>query len=179
MQQHYPVPGGQRRSEIMSGTAGKYRAGVLLGALLAIAPAVANMPVNIRGVVVLPPPCTINNDQTIRVDFGDEVMTTRIDGVNYKETVVYSLSCDIQKSNSLKMSIQGYGANFNSNLLRTSKGDLGIALYHGTQPLNVNAWFNYIHPAKPELYAVLVKRGGAVLTGGQFTAAATLLIDYQ
>jgi type 1 fimbria pilin len=169
MQQYYPVPG----------AIDKYRFGVLLSVLLMSTTSIANVPVNIRGTVIIPPPCTINNNQTIRVDFGDEVMTTRIDGVNYKQAITYSLNCDIQKSNNLKMSIQGTGASFNSALLRTDKNGLGIALYRGTQPLNANAWFNYTYPSKPELYAVLVKQSGATLTGGEFTAAATLLIDYQ
>ncbi|AHG19163.1 hypothetical protein Z042_05700 [Chania multitudinisentens RB-25] len=162
-----------------TGGGGKYRTGVLLGILLMSAPSVANMPVNIRGTVIIPPPCTINNNQTIQVDFGNEVMTTRIDGVNYKQAITYSLSCDIQKSNNLKMSIQGTAATFNSALLRTDKNGLGIALYHGAQPLNANTWFNYTYPSKPELYAVLVKQSGVTLTGGEFAASATLLIDYQ
>ncbi|AHG21885.2 hypothetical protein Z042_21425 [Chania multitudinisentens RB-25] len=148
-------------------------------ALLTLAPANANMPVNIRGTVIVPPPCTINNNQTIQVDFGDEVMTSRIDGVNYKQAITYSLSCDIQKSNNLQMRIQGNGASFNLGVLRTNKTELGIALYRGTQPLNINTWFNYTYPSQPVLYAVPVKRSGTNLTGGEFTASATLLIDYQ
>lgn len=176
MQQYYPVPGKHRREGIK---AGKQYVGILLGVLLAAAPAVANVPVNIRGTIILPPPCIINNNQTIRVDFGDEVMTTRVDGANYKQAISYSLNCEIQKSNSLKMSIQGSPTSFNSGLLGTNKNDLGIALYHETQQLNINTWFNYTYPNQPVLYAVPVKRGGATLTGGEFTASATLLIDYQ
>lgn len=179
MQQHNPLPGGTRQRERRPGAKGKYRAGMLLCILLMSASSFANMPVNIRGTVIVPPPCTINNNQTISVDFGDEVMTTRIDGVNYRQAINYTLNCDIQKSNNLKMSLQGSTANFNSGLLRTDKNGLGIALYRGAQPLNINTWFNYTYPSKPELYAVLVKQSGVNLTGGEFTASATLLIDYQ
>ncbi|RDL18795.1 fimbrial protein [Serratia fonticola] len=178
MQQYYPVPGKHRRGSMRSRASGYCLAGVLFSALLTTVP-VSAMPVNIRGTVILPPPCTINNNQTIWVDFGDEVMTTRIDGVNYKQTISYSLSCDIQKSNDLKMRIQGGPAGFGTGLLGTNKGDLGIALYYGTQRLNINTWFNYTYPNQPVLYAVPVKRSGATLTGGEFTASATLLIDYQ
>lgn len=179
MQQHYPVPGGYRRGARRLRAIGHCRCGVLLSVLLLSAPSMATMLVNISGTVMVPPPCTINNNQTIWVDFGDEVMTTRIDGVNYKQAITYSLSCDIQKSNSLKMSIQGNTAAFNSAVLRTDKNGLGIALYQGSQALNANTWFNYTYPSKPELYAVLVKQAGATLTGGEFTSSATLLIDYQ
>lgn len=174
MQQYYPVPGKHRRRSM----AEYCLAGVLFSVLLTSA-SVSAMPVNIRGTIILPPPCTINNNQTIRVDFGDEVMTTRIDGVNYKQAIAYSLNCEIQKSNNLKMSIQGGTAGFGTGLLSTNKSDLGIALYYGTQQLNINTWFNYTYPNQPVLYAVPVKRSGATLTGGEFTASATLLIDYQ
>lgn len=178
MQQYYPVPGKYRRGGIRTRASNYCRVGVLFSVLLTSIAANA-MPVNIRGTIILPPPCTINNNQTIRVDFGDEVMTTRIDGINYKQTIVYSLNCDIQKSNNLKMSIQGGTAGFGTGYLSTNKSDLGIALYYGTQRLNINTWFNYTYPNQPVLYAVPVKRSGATLTGGEFTASATLLIDYQ
>ncbi|TQI82243.1 type 1 fimbria pilin [Serratia fonticola] len=178
MQQHYPVPGKYRQRGMKSRGSGYCRIGALLGVLLTSVPVNA-MQVNIRGTVILPPPCTINNNQTIRVDFGDEVMTTRIDGVNYKQVISYTLDCDIQKTNDLKMSIQGGPAGFNSGLLSTNKPDLGIALYQGTQQVNINSWFNYTYPNQPVLYAVPVKRSGATLTGGEFAASATLLIDYQ
>lgn len=179
MQQYYPVPGRHRRGAMRLRAMGHYRTGVLLSILLTWALPLASMQVNISGTIITPPPCTINNNQTINVDFGDEVMTTRIDGVNYKQAITYSLDCDAQKSNNLKMSIQGTAASFNAALLQTNKNGLGIALYSGAQPLDANAWFNYTYPSKPELYAVLVKQSGATLTGGEFTAAATLLIDYQ
>lgn len=178
MQHHYPVPGKHRRGGMSSRASGYCRAGALLSVLLTSVP-VSAMQVNIRGTVILPPPCTINNNQTIRVDFGDEVMTTRIDGVNYKQAISYTLDCDIQKSNNLKMSIQGGPASFNAGLLSSNKTDLAIALYQGTQQLTLNTWFNYTYPNQPVLYAVPVKRSGATLTGGEFTASATLLIDYQ
>ncbi|MFV8987814.1 fimbrial protein [Serratia fonticola] len=178
MQQYYPVPGKHRRGSMRSRASGYCLTGVLFSVLLTSVP-VSAMPVNIRGTVILPPPCTINNNQTIWVDFGDEVMTTRIDGVNYKQTISYSLSCDIQKSNDLKMRIQGGPAGFGTGLLGTNNGDLGIALYYGTQRLNINTWFNYTYPTQPVLYAVPVKRSGATLAGGEFNASATLLIDYQ
>lgn len=38
------------------------------------------------------PPCTVNDNKPIEVDFGD-VMTTRIDGSNYRQQVNYTLSC--------------------------------------------------------------------------------------
>ncbi len=179
MQQYYPVLSMRQWVGALPGPLALSRAAILLGMLLVAAPSSANMPVNIRGTVLLPPPCTINNNQTIVVDFGDEVMTTRIDGVNYKQSLTYSLQCDIQKSNELKLSIQGSVAGFGTGLLQTDKSGLGIALYNGTQPLDLNTWVNYTYPAQLEIYAAPVKQSGVTLTGGVFNASATLLIDYQ
>lgn len=58
------------------------RAAFWLAGMLALGqlPAQATT-VNVR-VTVLSPPCIINGGRPIEVDFGDEVMTTRIDGAN-------------------------------------------------------------------------------------------------
>lgn len=47
--------------------------------------------IDIKG-EVLSKPCTINNGQTIEIDFGD-VMTTRVQGEVYKEPIEYTVSC--------------------------------------------------------------------------------------
>lgn len=179
MQQHYPVPGRHHRGEIISKATEYCRIGGLLGLLLVSIPASANLTVNITGTVLVEPSCTINNNQTIEVEF-NEVMTTRIDGVNYKQPINYVLSCDTSYSSSFKMSIQGGVAGFGTGILATNEtNDLGIELYSGTQKVNVNSWINFNYSNKPTLYAVPVKRGGATLTGGDFSAAATMLIAYQ
>lgn len=41
------------------------------------------------------------------MNFGDEVMTTRIDGSNYRRPVNYTLTCNGQSSNALKLQVQG------------------------------------------------------------------------
>lgn len=47
---------------------------------------------NFDGTMIEPPPCTINGGSPINVDFGNEVMTTRVDGKNYIKDVNYSLN---------------------------------------------------------------------------------------
>ncbi|PNU37053.1 fimbrial protein [Serratia marcescens] len=133
--------------------------------------------VTVTVTVVAPPPCTINDDKPIEVNFG-EVMTTRVDGENYRMPVNYSLSCSGATSNAMKLQIKGTGAAFDGNVLRTDKTGLGIALLRDGNKLPLNGWTNFSYPDKPALWAVPVKQSGVTLSGGEFTAGATLSVAY-
>ncbi|EQC01643.1 fimbrial protein [Photorhabdus temperata subsp. temperata] len=135
-------------------------------------------PVNIYGVVIAPPPCVINNGNTIDVDFG-EVMITRIDGVNYMKPVKYTVKCEKMPANAMKMMISGNTASFDRAVLQTNHTGLGIAVIHNGQKLPVNDWMKFTYPDFPELHAVPVKNMTAVLKGGGFGAAATMMVEYQ
>ncbi|MEN4247688.1 fimbrial protein [Serratia marcescens] len=134
--------------------------------------------VTITVTVVAPPPCVINDDRPIDVAFGD-VMTTRVDGDNYKMPVNYTLSCTDASSNAMKLQVKGTGAAFDATVLQTNKAGLGIELRQGDSKLAVNDWLNFTYPNKPELWAVPVKQSGATLTGGEFSAGATMEVAYQ
>ncbi|WP_342214470.1 fimbrial protein [Erwinia persicina] len=131
------------------------------------------------GTMIEPPPCVINGGTPISVDFGNAVMTTRVDGVNYIKEVTYGLSCTEATSKTLRLQIKGSAASFDSTRLATDKGDLAIALTANGKALPVNQWLNYTDPSKPVLKAVPVKKTGATLAGGAFKATATMMIDYQ
>ncbi|CAQ82822.1 MULTISPECIES: fimbrial protein [Photorhabdus] len=135
-------------------------------------------PVNIYGVVIAPPPCEINNGNTIDVDFG-EVMITRIDGVNYMKPVKYTVKCEKMPVNAMKMKIAGNTASFDRMVLETNRAGLGIAVIHNGQKLPVNDWMKFTYPNFPELHAVPVKEMSAVLKGGNFGAGATMMVEYQ
>ncbi|MGF6191422.1 fimbrial protein [Serratia sp. 2723] len=150
----------------------------LLAALPLLAWAVPSATVTVKVTVVAPPPCVINDDRPIDVEFGD-VMTTRVDGDNYKMVVNYTLSCPGAPSNAMKLQVKGTGAAFDATVLQTNKTGLGIELRQGDSKLAVNGWLNFTYPNKPELWAVPVKQRGATLTGGEFSAGATMAVDYQ
>lgn len=147
----------------------------LLGTALAQA-APATTTINVT-VTVIAPTCVINNGRPIEVDFGNNVMTTRVDGNNYMKSVDYTLECDSGFSNAMKMQIQGTAAS--NNGLSTNKSDLAIAFLNNGVALPLNTWFNFTWPNKPNLQAVPVKSGNQALTGGDFSAAATMMVDYQ
>ncbi|MDT3253738.1 fimbrial protein [Serratia sp. root2] len=138
----------------------------------------ASSTVTVKVTVVAPPPCVINDDRPIEVEFGD-VMTTRVDGSNYKMPVNYTLSCTGGTSNAMKLQVKGIGAAFDATVLQTNKAELGIELRQGDSKLAVNDWLNFTYPNKPELWAVPVKQSGATLTGGEFSAGATMEVAYQ
>lgn len=150
---------------------------LLLSSLPALAGSTAN--VTVRVTINNPLPCEINNGRPIEVDFGD-VMTTRVNGSNYREPIEYTLVCAPEAENAMKLQIQGSGAEFDAELLRTSNPNLGIKLQGvgGSFPLNSWMDFNY-QDGKPGLWAVPVQKAGTTLEAGEFTATATMKIEYQ
>ncbi|MEX2941266.1 fimbrial protein [Serratia fonticola] len=138
----------------------------------------ATTPVIVRVTIVEPPPCTINDDRPIEVDFGD-VMTTRVDGSNYLKPIEYTLNCTNLKNNAMKLQLKGVSASFDGKLLKTTKQGLGIGLLQGSSKMSINSWLNFTYPNKPELWAVPVQQGGVTLSGGEFTAGATMSVAYQ
>lgn len=134
--------------------------------------------VTVKVTVVEVPPCTINGNRVIEVDFGD-VIVPQIDGHRYLKPVNYSLECTGQLTNAMKLAIQGNPASFDNSALKTSVDGFGIAMRVNGQPLAINNWLNFVYPNKPVLEAVPVKRAGVELPGGEFSAGATLMVQYQ
>lgn len=153
-------------------------AGLLAALPVVVGAAVTSATVTVKVTVLAPPPCVINDSRPIEVEFGD-VMTTRVDGANYKMPINYTLSCTGGTSNAMKLQIKGNGAAFDATALRTNKPGLGIELRQGDSKLVVNNWLAFSYPNKPALWAIPVKQGGATLTGGEFSAVATMAVDYQ
>ena len=138
--------------------------------------AFGDVSVQIRGVVLMPPPCVVNAAGTVNVSFGDSLMTTRIDGINYSKSVPYTVTCGPQPTNLMTLEFRGAGAGFDSASLRTSKSDLGIRFSVGGVTWPLNTAFNFTYPTLPVVRAELVKRTGSTLTGGAFSATAVVVV---
>ena len=149
----------------------------LLWALSLGAQAETNL--TIRAVIIAPPPCVINSGSTLDVPFGNDLLTSRVDGVNYRRGVPYTVSCSSPFSNALTLELRGTGAAFDSRVLVTRKPDLGVKLFINGADWPLNTVVNFTYPNVPVVQAVPVKRPGSTLTGGAFDAAATLVVDYQ
>jgi len=151
----------------------------LLGAAWS-SPALADAQIIFSGTLIDSPTCEINNNQRIDVPFGDDLITTRVDGVNYKKEIEYTLNCEQAASNAMRMTIKGTTAPFGSGLLTTNKTGLGIQLYvNTTTALTLGSGVNFMYPGKPVLHAVPVAQDNKTLTAGSFTGSATMVIEYQ
>lgn len=137
----------------------------------------------VKVTIMLSPPCTINGNNPIEVDFG-EILTTQVDGVSNRRKIEYSLDCPSGQllKNALKMQIQGSTIALNNAtpaLAVPGKANFGIQLQQETTPLSLNTWINFTYPNIPTLYAVPVKQAGSTLVTGEFTASSTMKVDYQ
>ncbi|APS37070.1 exotoxin [Serratia marcescens] len=150
----------------------------MAGCLILPVQSATNITVSVT--VLAPLPCVFDGNKPIEVNFGDEVLTTRIDGGNYRMPIAYSLSCSGQGKNAMKLQIAGNGASFNSQLLQTNVNGLGIALLRNGTRIPLNSWQSFTYSTTlPVLEAVLVRQVGVELPTGEFNASATLRADYQ
>ncbi|OKP49506.1 exotoxin [Serratia marcescens] len=134
---------------------------------------------NVSVTVIAPLPCVINGSKPIDVDFGPDVMITRLDGNHYRTPIDYTLTCNELAKNAMRLQIAGAVAGFDSQLLQTDVNGLGIALLFDGVRLAPNTWQNFNYSALPTLEAVPMKQASATLRTGDFSAAATLRVDYQ
>lgn len=148
-------------------------------ALFSVAAQAANPYIRFDGTVIEPPPCTINGGTAININFGDTVIINRVDGSNYIQDIAYNLDCTSLPLNTLRLQIKGTAAGFDGKKLATNITDFGIGLTADGKELAVNQWLNFINTARPVLKAVPVKKTGATIASGKFTAAATMMVDYQ
>lgn len=161
--------------------------GMICSALLPGLAMAADSDVNLHGTLIEMPPCIINDNNVITVDFG-EVMTTRVDGVNYKKKVDFTLDCreGATVGKDLVLGIVGNGTSFDDTLLKTNVDDLGIGfvldfgIKYGINTFNLHlATVNNSNPyPEVNLWAVPIKNSDAILSGGAFRSTASLVIRY-
>lgn len=134
--------------------------------------------ITISMTVLNPPPCTINDNKTIEVDFG-EVIADDIDGSHYSRPLSVNLSCSGQGKNQLRLQIQGTADKVNPAYLQTDRADMAIKFTSQGNALALNKWLPFSWPDVPELRAAPVLSSNKELTGGTFSASATLRVEYQ
>ena len=127
------------------------------------------------------PPCSINSGKVINVVFGNDLGVNKIDGINYKQDINYTVTCDGGYTPSqLELVIDTtYQADFEASAIQTDKEGLGIQILVDGQPVDFAKPLAFNPSALPKLEAVPVQRLGAVLTEGAFSATMTLRTDYQ
>ena len=137
--------------------------------------------VTFHGTLIEAPPCVINDGNPVVVDFGSDVMTTRLDGTAYKTRIPLSLDCRGSVSTKQKVRISGGAADFDPLALSGDQAGFGIALFkgEGNSRYTPGEWLPFTDPDVPELYAAPVKQDGVTLTGGAFSILASLVVEYQ
>ena len=149
----------------------------LLWLALAVASGAQAVQVNFSGGLVESIPCTINNNDVIRLDFGNGVIIRNLDGVNYSKPINYQIVCDAPGT--VRLSLQGTETLFDDAAIQTNVAGLGIRINLGGQPFILNTPI-VVNPASlPALVAVPVADPGNTPETGVFNATATLMADYQ
>ena len=139
--------------------------------LLCVSSAIAHAAdedITFHGTLLSPPTCSISGGKTIEVEFRDLI----IDDINGNYGPDWEMT----------LTWTGTQTSFNDAAIETDVPGFGIELQHDGQrfklntPLAINATD---FTQKPKLEAVPVKASDAVLSDTNFSAYATLRVDYQ
>ncbi|MFP2428872.1 fimbrial protein [Enterobacter ludwigii] len=133
----------------------------------------------VTGTLVETPDCTVNNNNTITVNFG-EVITTQIDGTEYKKTTIpYTLTCNSLAQQGLRMTLTGTASPVGSSYFATNRSQLGIKITYGDSVISPNDSLTFNYGTTPVLYAIPYSSNAAALTTGVFYGSATMVLSYQ
>ncbi|MDD9339846.1 MAG: fimbrial protein [Providencia heimbachae] len=135
--------------------------------------------VKIKGNLMTPPPCRIDDGKEIEVDFGN-VSVKSIQGKDQKKAINYQIQCEENKNNwAMYLMLTGVKSSFDINGLNTGIDNLAIKFQLADQELELGKKY-LINPTSPGvLWAVLIKNGNSELQTGDFVANATMLVEYQ
>lgn len=143
-----------------------------------ISHSLADADITFHGSLVEYVPCMVGGE-IITVDFGDEVMTTRIEdgsiGGTYTRTFLFSNDCPSDAL--IRYQIKGPTAYSDDKMLVGDRDGLGFRFWH-LDYLTLNDWFTSASQS-PIIYVTPARLSGAVIEGGAFSTVATLLAEYQ
>ncbi|EKJ8220211.1 fimbrial protein [Citrobacter sedlakii] len=152
---------------------------ILLGFLLSSFTLSAAENLQFSGTLIAPPTCTVNNEETIEIGFGD-VAIEKIDGVNYTTLIGLNVYCNYPgRNHQMTLTIGGAISDFNPAAIETDVDGLGVEIKQNGQPFTINDVLSVEELTFPLLEAVPVKKSGASLKDGSFEAWATIKVEYQ
>ncbi|WP_343553898.1 fimbrial protein [Pantoea sp.] len=130
---------------------------------------------------VLGPSCIINDGNAIEIDFGDDVLSTNLStGSGPKKTIFIEVKCTNDAPNNWYLFLEGEQWEPSIKVLKTSKENLSIVFFTGSEwlPLNEKKYYSgprslFIISARPESI------GSAKVEPGPFTAFATVKIFFE
>lgn len=125
--------------------------------------------------------CHINGDVTTpTVEFGD-VNTALIDGKTYRaQKLPVKITCDSDIPDTLSYELRGDVAEFDSEALATDIQGVGLKVFNedGTA-LAINTLVDVKNSPSLDLMVVPVKDTDVTLSGGEFNAVATLILQQK
>ncbi|MFU2317532.1 fimbrial protein [Rahnella sp. PCH160] len=136
---------------------------------------------NFKGHFLVLPTCVISDDKVMDVAF-NTVGVKKVDGVNFKQTIPYTVECKGEPDNTpLNLTIIGTAESFDDAAVTTDAPGLGIQIQADGQPLKLNTAKSTTLGALSSLVltAVPVKDPATELAAQAFSATATLKVDYQ
>lgn len=123
--------------------------------------------------------CTINNNQNIAVSLGDNIPLDELDGDNYKKLLPLNINCNNTSSqDTLNLTINGTAASFDQKVLKTSTKGLGIKFTSRGRQIKIGESISFNRSTIPSVYATPIK-GSFKIQGGEFTASASVKIEYE
>lgn len=176
----------RRERRKQCGSAGSLAAVMLMAGVLT-QEVKADDPQNLllKGTLVEPPPCRLDEDGTVTVSFGERVGVKKVASGIYRQPVPLTLVCEDEGSNEawqLVLSVRGTPADFDTekaSVVTAEQSALGVKLYAGGEPFVLETPLKVNGTTLPEVEAVLVQEEGSSLAEGSFTAQATLRAEYQ
>ncbi|EMA4784641.1 MULTISPECIES: fimbrial protein [Providencia] len=145
--------------------------------------------INMTGNLLDFPPCDVYSSDgvgsPIHIHF-NEIGIQRIDGNRFKQNWILKVSCDgtLGANVPIELKYNGEDSGFDTQALVTDKPGLGIRLYRSDNGsvVELNKPYTLVMSKGGKLdiplYSVPVKGGKSVLSAGQFTASATLELNY-
>lgn len=152
---------------------------LVVGGLLCAPSAWAELHMLTVRLTVVAKTCDINSGHPISVDMGD-IMLNKINGSNYETTIPYTLECgDTSNNPLLRLKIDGNAmANQPANVLSTSNKNIGLRLREGGHDLALGHWIEFYYEEKPTLTIIPVRDSTVLKDSGDFSAIATINVEY-
>ncbi|CNE49324.1 fimbrial protein [Yersinia kristensenii] len=152
---------------------------LLLSSLLC-SPLLAAENLLFQGTLNAPPPCKINGGDLVDIDFGERVGINKVNGVNYRRTIDYHITCEpTATALDITLILSGPQSSYGDGVIQSSQEGLGIKILQNGRPFILDKPL-FVDPKNPpKLEAVPVKESNARLKADVFVATAVLLAQYQ
>jgi type 1 fimbria pilin len=134
-------------------------------------------------VIPIPHVCEINGGNAINVDFGvrpAKSISTSVEQELDPKSINLSVSCNTNLTQGAKVRLVSDKTIFSDKLIRSSDGNLGVALRHNGNviaPFETFPLWLQDGKANEQITLSLVRNAQGLLQEGKFTASATLIIE--